>query len=350
MDFQPDYRNLEMAASNKRPPRLPLYEHCINVESMELILGKSFGELVTGNDSDLKEFFTIICEFWRSMTYDTVSYEVCLTSCLPAGGALLGEHAGPIQTRSDFEKYPWGEVRNIFWQLAGRQFELLREVMPPGMKAVGGIGNGIFEISEDLVGYEDLCYMGADDPELFANLCQKIGDLLVSLWREFLDRYGDDFVVCRIGDDMGFKTATLLSPSTLVDHIVPQYRRLTALVHQAGKPFLLHSCGRIFDIMEPLIEAGIDAKHSNEDAIAPFGEWIKRYGDRIALFGGIDTDRLCRMPPEDIYAFVIEHGTRFRREAIGFALGSGNSIPPYVPRESYLAMVRAAKKIRKQEQ
>ena len=33
--------------------------------------------------------------------------------------------------------------------------------MPEGMKAIGGVGYGIFECVQDLVGYEDLCYMRA---------------------------------------------------------------------------------------------------------------------------------------------------------------------------------------------
>ena len=130
---------------------------------------------------------------------------------------------------------------------------------------------------------------------------------------------------------------------------MPQYRRIIARIHQAGKPFLLHSCGNIFSIMDSLIDAGINAKHSNEDAIAPFENWIERYSDRIALVGGIDTDRLCRLSPEDIYASTLEEGRRFRATARGYALGSGNSIPPYVPKEGYLAMIRAGQALRAEE-
>jgi uroporphyrinogen decarboxylase len=37
--------------------------------------------------------------------------------------------------------------------------------------------------------------------------------------------------------------------------------------------------------MENLINISkIDAKHSNEDQIAPFSEWVNRYGDRIGNF------------------------------------------------------------------
>ena len=117
---------------------------------------------------------------------------------------------------------------------------------------------------------------------------------------------------------------------------------MIALVHAAGKPFLWHSCGNIFSVMEDMIAAGIDAKHSNEDVIAPFDVWIERYGDRIGLFGGVDVDILCRDAPEVIFERVVEMGRRFRETAQGYALGSGNSIPEYVPVEGYLAMIRAA--------
>jgi len=46
---------------------------------------------------------------------------------------------------------------------------------------------------------------------------------------------------------------------------------------------------------------------------------------------------------------VLEQGSRFRQQAQGYALGSGNSIPDYVPAEGYLAMVRAAQEIRRRE-
>ncbi len=349
MKFEPDYRNIEMAARNQRPARLPFYEHLIGVDSMERITGRAFSSLIDGSSADRREFFRIYNGFFRDHGYDTVSFEVCLTDVLPGGGALLGEQAGPIQNRADFEKYPWSDVPRIFREWAEKRYIALRDEMPAGMKAVGGIGNGVFEISEDLVGYEELCLMMVDDPELFADLYVKIGDLLVSMWTEFLGKFGDAYVVCRIGDDMGFKSAPLMSPATLRAHVVPQYRRLVKLVHDSGRPFLLHSCGCIFDIMDDLIDAGINAKHSNEDAIAPYDDWIKRYGDRIGLFGGVDTDRLCRMKPDDIFTFVLENARRFRRTAKGYALGSGNSIPGYVPSESFLAMIRAGERIREEE-
>lgn len=349
MTFQPDYHRMVDVANNRKPAQLPIYEHIINAGFMEKATGTEFAALAGGDDADLAQYFEHYCAFFRNQTYDTVSYEVCITEILPDGGALAGEHPGPIQTRADFVRYPWDELPARFWAAAERRFAALAEAMPPGMQALGGVGNGAFEISEDLVGYEHLAYMSHDDPELYADLYHKIGDLMFTIWREFLARHRDLYVVCRIGDDLGYKVSTLVAPGTIRKHIVPQYVPVIGLIHEAGFPFLWHSCGNIFSIMDDMIDAGINAKHSNEDVIAPFGTWIERYGDRIGLLGGVDVDVLCREDPDAVFDRVMEMGRRFRGMARGYALGSGNSIPDYVPVEGYMAMIRAAQCLREEE-
>lgn len=346
MHFEPDYRHMLAVMRNERPARLPIYEHHISPVIMEQVLGASMVDLLTGDDHDLDEYYRQFCRFFKEMTYDTVSCEIGLADLLPDHGAIMGGRPGPIQTRADFERYPWAEIPDIYWRHADRHFAALTRHLPDGMKALGGVGYGVFEISEDLVGFERLAYMQADDPELFADLYVKIGDLLLTVWVRVLARYGDTFAICRMGDDLGFKTSTLVAPRTIRQHILPQYRRVIGQIKVADKPFLWHSCGCIFSIMDDVIALGINAKHSNEDAIAPYERWIELYGERIGLLGGIDVDLLCRKPPAEVFEIVLERGLAYRRSAKGYALGSGNSIPDYVPVEGYLAMVRAAQAIR----
>ena len=339
MSFQPDYHNLLDAANNREAKRLPLYEHIISNSVMGAILGEDLGRL------DRASYFRRFCRFFREMGYDTVSYECCITSVLPGGGAL-GRHVdGAIHTRGDFEAYPWDKLEDLYFSRFSREFDALRDAMPDGMLAVGGVGNGIFEIAQDLVGYIDLCYMKADDPALYGDLFRKVGDVVVSIWERFLAGWGDVYCVCRMGDDLGFKSTTLISDGDIRDHIIPQYKRVIGVIHAAGKPFLLHSCGNIFNVMDDLIGAGIDAKHSNEDQIAPFPVWVERYGDRIGNFGGIDTDAVCRLPEKEMRKYIEDvigacsgHG--------GFAFGSGNSIPDYVPAGQFLRMNRIVREIR----
>lgn len=341
--FEPDYRNLVMAARNLAVPRIPLYEHLIGNGVMERITGRSFAALANGGDTDKREYMRHTCTFYKDMGYDTVTFELCIGPVMPGSGALGGHKPGVIRDRDDFVRYPWQEIPDLYFQTYGSFFDALHEVMPPGMKAVGGVGNGVFECVQDLVGYTDLCYLAVDDPELYADLFNQMGKTSLQIWERFLERYAEDFCVLRFGDDLGFKSTTLLSAADLRTHVLPQYKRIVERVHAYGRPFLLHSCGAIFDVMEDLIgDVGIDAKHSNEDQIAPFTTWFERYGSRIGNFGGIDTDHLCQKSEAEIGRLVravmdasVGHG--------GFALGSGNSIPDYVPLSGYLAMVEACR-------
>jgi uroporphyrinogen decarboxylase len=161
-----------------------------------------------------------------------------------------------------------------------------------------------------------------------------------------LDRYRDAFAVCRMGDDLGFRSATLIAPDQIREHIIPQYQRIVSLVHRHDKPFLLHSCGRIYEVMEDLIETvGIDAKHSNEDSIDPFRVWLEKYGDRIGNFGGVEMNVLCLNTEAEIKGYVREV-LEYAQAYPGVAIGSGNQISSYVPPAGFIAMTEAVRDFR----
>ena len=348
MDFEPDYRQIEKVLHNQRPARLPVYEHHIDKPFIEKVLRREI-TLQGTKAADYEDYYRHITGFWKEMTYDAFDYEAAICDIIPGHGAIMGGMLGPIQTRSDFETYPWAEIPKIFWEAYTPHLEAIRKVMPAGMKAFGGCGYGIFESSEDLVGYQSLATMQYTDPDLFRDLFLKIGDLYEILWTEMIKRYDDLFVFYRMGDDLGFKSATLLEPQTIRDHIFPQYKRVIDLVHASGKKFLLHSCGNIFSIMEDILSLGIDAKHSNEDEIAPFEKWIELYSQRIGLFGGIDVNTICLNSYDDVFKAVYDKGLKYRNSANGYGLGSGNSIAEYVPVDGFMGMIDAVKAIRKSE-
>jgi uroporphyrinogen decarboxylase len=344
--FHPDFTNVVDAARNLTPRQLPLYEHIISEAVMERILGRSFAALAGGDATDRREYMRQYARFFLEMGYDTVSFERLISAVLPGSGALYAHAEPAIRDRGDFERYPWDTVPEAFFRAYALDYTLLREELPPGMRAVGGPGNGLFECVQDLVGYENLCYMAADDPELYGGLFARMGAVIRTIWERFLPEFGDAFAVCRMGDDLGFRSATLLPPEDIRRMLIPRYRAVIELTHAHGKPFLLHSCGNIFAVMDDLIDgAGIDAKHSNEDAIAPFSVWLERYGRRIGNFGGVDTDVLCQRDEQGIRAYVREVFAHARGR-FGVALGSGNSIPEYVPPEGYLAMVSEVRALR----
>lgn len=97
--------------------------------------------------------------------------------------------------------------------------------------------------------------------------------------------------------------------------------------------------------MDDIIACGINAKHSNEDQIAPFRYWVTTYGNKIGNFGGIDMNVICTVSKAEMKEYIQDviktcsgHG--------GFAFGTGNSIPDYVPAEGYLNMIEIVREIR----
>jgi uroporphyrinogen decarboxylase len=124
--------------------------------------------------------------------------------------------------------------------------------------------------------------------------------------------------------------------------VLPWHKKYAALAHHRGLPYFLHSCGNLAAIMPDLIDdVGIDGKHSFEDAILPAEDFQARWGSRIAVLGGVDINILSKGTEDEV-----RKRTRQLIETCGargrYAVGSGNSIPSYVPPSNYLAMLDAA--------
>jgi uroporphyrinogen decarboxylase len=242
-----------------------------------------------------------------------------------------------ITDRASFDAYPWPDVDACDYSLIDR----LAPALDPGMKFIGYGPGGVLENVIQLTGYDNLCFMLADDPGLVEDVFAAVGSRLVRHY-EILRQFRTVGALIS-NDDWGFKTQTMLSPEDMRRHVFPWHRRIVEAIHAAGLPAILHSCGNLRDVMDDIVDdMGYDAKHSYEDNIQPVEEAYEEYGARIAILGGIDLDFICRSTPAEIDA---RSRAMLARTAVrgGYALGSGNSIPGYVPVENYLAMIRAAK-------
>jgi len=232
------------------------------------------------------------------------------------GREYMEEHRGPITSWEEFEAYPWPDP----WQASTRSLEWYEENLPEGMCIIAGGGFAHFaEYLTWLMGYETLCYSLYDQRDLV----RAISERLMEMYRVVLQRILAFERVKMVwgSDDMGFKTGTLISPDDLREFVLPGHRLMARMSHEAGRPYLLHSCGNLREIMDDLIEdVQIDAKHSFEDTFETVVEAKARYGDRIALLGGIDVDFLCRADEravrrrvrETLYLAMLDEGRRFR--------------------------------------
>jgi uroporphyrinogen decarboxylase len=284
----------------------------------------------------------------RFLGYDTVS--VALLHLVTGAGtpaedtmqgaqartsrSWLNEHRGLIASWEDFERYPWPDPDKL--ALDTRELEFYERNLPDDM-AVVVFGGHFCEYLCWLVGYEQLCFLLADDRALV----QAIADKVLALERAAC-RVAMQFKRVKIfwgSDDMGFRTGLMISPGDMRHFVLGGHRALAEIVHASGRLYLLHACGKRGDIIEDLIEdVKIDALHSWEDAIEPVTDAKRAYGSRLSLLGGIDVDLLTRGTEDAVRARVREV-LRICQPGGGFCLGSGNSVANYIPLDNYLAML-----------
>ena len=82
-----------------------------------------------------------------------------------------------------------------------------------------------------------------------ADLFQRVGDVMVAIWDRFLREFGD--IMLSAASAMTW--ASRFPPCFRrrdIRTIIPQYKRVIDLVHAHDKPFLFHSCGNIFSVMD----------------------------------------------------------------------------------------------------
>ena len=363
-----DFEVIRKAVTGQDPGQVPLYEHFVDDEIIQEIMGCDFSEMRSESCATITTFRVgLVPEaalednvalwkhrltFYRQMGYRYLPVEFPpvfpQTSKIKAKDTAqhgrgdrewINEHDGVIKTVEDLENPDyWPDLDKMFDY---RLFDRITRILPEGMKIVGGFAGGPMEHALYLMGFEQFCLALHENQELLNKLFEKLRTLFVSIARR-LSQF-DALGIMRIGDDLGYKNGTIISPQALRKYIFPIYKDLVDISHQAGRPFILHSCGNLKTVMEDLIEdCRFDAKHSFEDVIMPVTEVKKRWGDRIALLGGIDVDFLCRRSEREI-----QETTRRVMEVCsqggGYAIGSGNSIPNYMPVKNYLAMLDAAR-------
>jgi uroporphyrinogen decarboxylase len=249
------------------------------------------------------------------------------------GRSFVDEHTGPITNWREFETYPWPDPKNF----STRALEWFQFNLPENMCMVGGLVGSIYENISWLMGYETLCYALYEQRDLVTAISQKLIETYRSVLEVILQF--DRVKVVWGSDDMGFKTGTLIGPKDLREFVLPGHRLLAKRTHAAGLPYILHSCGKLDQILDDLIEdVRIDGKHSYEDTIADVRDLKGTLGSRIALLGGIDVDFLCRADEAAIRRRVRETLARCQPGG-GFCLGTGNTVANYIPVDHYLAML-----------
>jgi uroporphyrinogen decarboxylase len=182
------------------------------------------------------------------------------------------------------------------------------------------------------------------NPDFFCALLDKTLDFAMGLTRSMLERVGDDVDVVHFGDDLGTQNGLMVSPDCYRKYIKPRQAKLFELAKSlSGAKILYHTCGSVIDIVDDLVEIGIDALNPIQHNARGMdcGMLKARYGQKLAFWGAIDTH--YALPRGTLADVRNEVKTRIQLLAPGggYVLNPIHNVQPDVSPENLMAMIDA---------
>ena len=199
---------------------------------------------------------------------------------------LAGEISSGI-----LKDYPWPDPHNR-GRMRGikERHRFLRDNTE--YAAVLHVAGGFITLSQYLRGLEQWLEDMAAEPELLGELLDCTLYFQLNLALNALSECEGDVDVIHFGDDLGMQTGLMFSPDSYRKIIKPRQEKLFKTVKSHTKAKILyHTCGSNYDILDDLIEIGVDALNPIQtNAKNMQADKLKNeYGGRLTFWGGIDT-------------------------------------------------------------
>lgn len=207
------------------------------------------------------------------------------------GLTTMPEHLEyPLKSRSDWEQFFKPRLQH---DTPGRypddlskrvDFALEKNYMP--WLYVGSL----FGRLRNFTGFERICYMIYDEPDLVDEIIQHLADLTCEILELTLPAMKDKVLIGHFWEDICYRSGPMISPHYFRDHVVPRYRQITDVLHRFGIEHVIVDCdGWIGPLIDSWLDTGIDIMFPLERASGTDPVMLRReYGERLRLLGGID--------------------------------------------------------------
>jgi uroporphyrinogen decarboxylase len=251
----------------------------------------------------------------------------------------------------DLEEFEWPDPDNegLYRGLAERAKALRQDTDCAVMLS---LPTGIIHQGQFSRGYGDWLMDLHRHPDYVARMMDIMTDFWIRVAENALDIVGDEIDIVFFGDDMGTQQTTLFSPEIYRQLIKPRHQRMFAALSarraQSDFKVVLHSCGSTSALFEDLIEMGIDAINPVQVNAAHMEPgWLKEtFGERLAFWGGIDTQKVLPFGTPDEVRAEVRRIIDILGQDGGYVLNTVHNIQPDVPPENVVAMFEEARSYR----
>jgi len=331
------YQRFMAALRREEPDKLPIWELLMNAPSVEKLRpGATYAEVV--ERLDLDGITAGETQKFEGVGEGLLRDEWGIVWKL-GGAGVTYPFSGPIRSEDDLDAYEPPDPEAP-WRLETLQ-EFVRQFK--GRKAVVFLGHDSFEFSHYLVGgMSKLFTLYVKSPGFVKRLADIVSNYKLRVMERAAEVGAD---VLLTGDDYANKNGPLMSPSQFEEFVVPGLTKAVQTSHRLGLPFIKHTDGNLWKIMDTIVYSGIDGLDPLEPVAGmDIGKVKDQYGHRICVVGNVDCSHLLSFGTPDEVVEAVKETIAKGSPGGGHILASSNSIHPGVKPENYLAMVKAARK------
>lgn len=145
----------------------------------------------------------------------------------------------------------------------------------------------LFERMQALHGFENTLTDLYTEREKIEGLADRIVEFDIRMIENIAARFGGAIQGLSFTDDWGTQQDVIISPRMWRSFFAPRYKRIFDAIHAAGWHVWMHSCGKINNILDPLIEVGVNVINLQQ----PRALGIEAVGERFC--GRICFESLC---------------------------------------------------------
>ncbi len=196
-------------------------------------------------------------------------------------------------------------------------------------------------LSQYLRGFEDWFMDFILNPRRLETLFDAVLEVTLQMARKELLEVGKDVDIVICADDLGTQTGLQMSRAHYVKYVKPRHEKFFRQIHElSSAKILFHTCGSVVDIVDDLIEIGVDILNPVQPTAAGMNPIAlrKKYRGRIAFWGGPDPQYTLPSGTVTEVKKVVEDLMDGMSEGGGFVLSSCHNIQPDVPLENILAL------------